>query len=72
MAVAGGGKGGINALNNMRTVMRGVYANVIPKQLVVDPVDIDIEKAALTEPIMNSIKELIQELIMFAKGNPGV
>ncbi|CAN2252480.1 NADPH-dependent FMN reductase [Bacillus vallismortis] len=72
LAVAGGGKGGINALNNMRTVMRGVYANVIPKQLVVDPVDIDIEKAALTEPITNSIKELIQELSMFAKGNPGV
>ncbi|WP_456280058.1 NAD(P)H-dependent oxidoreductase [Bacillus sp. K7] len=72
LAVAGGGKGGINALNNMRTVMRGVYANVIPKQLVVDPVDIDIEKAALTEPITNSIKELIQELCMFAKGNPGV
>ncbi|WP_039073390.1 NADPH-dependent FMN reductase [Bacillus sp. MSP13] len=72
LAVAGGGKGGINALNNMRTVMRGVYANVIPKQLVVDPVDIDIEKAALTEPIMNIIKELIQELSMFAKGNPGV
>lgn len=45
---------------------------MIPKQLVVDPVDIDIEKAALTEPITNSIKELVQELSMFAKGNPGV
>ena len=36
IAVAGGGKGGINALNNMRTVMRGLHANAIPKQLVLD------------------------------------
>ncbi|MFT4401656.1 NADPH-dependent FMN reductase [Bacillus sp. SW14] len=73
LAVAGGGKGGINALNNMRTVMRGVYANVIPKQLVLDPVHIDIEKATVTEPIKISIKELVEELTMFAKaGNPGV
>lgn len=73
LAVAGGGKGGINALNNMRTVMRGVYANVIPKQLVLDPVHIDIENAAVTENIKVSIKELVEELSMFAKaGNPGV
>ncbi|WP_124727439.1 NADPH-dependent FMN reductase [Staphylospora marina] len=36
VAVAGGGKGGINALNNMRTVLRGVGALVIPDQLVID------------------------------------
>ncbi|MEC1547777.1 FMN-dependent NADPH-azoreductase [Bacillus rugosus] len=73
LAVAGGGKGGINALNNMRTVMRGVYANVIPKQLVLDPVHIDAENAAVMENIKVSIKELVEELSMFAKaGNPGV
>src|SRR5690348_14151474 len=36
LAVAGGGKGGINALNSMRLVARGVYVNVIPKQVVID------------------------------------
>ncbi|MCY8204988.1 NAD(P)H-dependent oxidoreductase [Bacillus sp. N12A5] len=73
LAVAGGGKGGINALNNMRTVMRGVYANVIPKQLVLDPVHIDAEHAALTENIKVGLKELVDELTMFVKsGNPGV
>jgi len=73
LAVAGGGKGGINALNNMRTVMRGVYANVIPKQLVLDPVHIDVENATVAENIKESIKELVEELSMFAKtGNPGV
>ncbi|MGR9050709.1 NADPH-dependent FMN reductase [Halobacillus faecis] len=37
LAVAGGGKGGINALNQMRTVGRGLYAAVVPGQLIFDP-----------------------------------
>ncbi|WP_394218698.1 NADPH-dependent FMN reductase [Halobacillus trueperi] len=37
LAVAGGGKGGINALNQMRTVGRGLYAAVAPGQLIFDP-----------------------------------
>ncbi|MCY9187232.1 NADPH-dependent FMN reductase [Bacillus mojavensis] len=73
LAAAGGGKGGINALNNMRTVMRGLYANVIPRQLVLDPVTIDVENATVTEHMAVSIKELMEELHMFANtGNPGV
>ncbi|MEC3885659.1 NADPH-dependent FMN reductase [Halobacillus sp. HZG1] len=36
-AVSGGGKGGINALNQMRTVGRGLYATVAPEQLIFDP-----------------------------------
>lgn len=53
--------------------MRGVYANVIPKQLVLDPVHIDVENATVAENIKESIKELVEELSMFAKaGNPGV
>ncbi|MEC1748639.1 NADPH-dependent FMN reductase [Bacillus mojavensis] len=73
LAAAGGGKGGINALNNMRTVMRGLYANVIPRQLVLDPVTIDVENATVTEQMAVSIKELMEELHMFANtGNPGV
>lgn len=73
LAAAGGGKGGINALNNMRTVMRGLYANAIPRQLVLDPVTIDVENATLTEHMAASIKELMEELHMFANaGTPGV
>ena len=33
LAVAGGGKGGINALNSMRTVARGVYVNAFQNKL---------------------------------------
>lgn len=73
MAAAGGGKGGINALTNMRTVMRGLYANAIPRQLVLDPVTIDVENATVTEHMAASIKELMEELHMFANaGTPGV
>ncbi len=53
--------------------MRGVYANVIPKRLVLDPVHIDVENAAVTENIKAGLKELVEELSLFAKaGNPGV
>jgi azobenzene reductase len=66
IAVAGGGKGGINALNNMRTVMRGVYANAIPKQLVLDPICFDYEKREIkTEPAL-LVKQLIDELTVYA------
>lgn len=30
-AVSGGGKGGINALNNLRLVLRGLSTNVLPE-----------------------------------------
>lgn len=48
-SVAGGGKGGINPLNNLRLVLRGVYAIVLSEQLVVDaaqvnPVDRTIDR----------------------------
>lgn len=67
IAAAGGGKGGINALTNMRTVMRGVYANVIPKQLVLDPINFDYDNRMLTEDAEARIKEVMEELIMYAK-----
>lgn len=66
-ACAGGGKGGINALANMRIVARGVYANVIPNQLVLDPVHIDDENNTVTEDAKAKIKDVMEELLKFAK-----
>jgi azobenzene reductase len=65
IAVAGGGKGGINALNNMRTVMRGVYANAIPKQLALDPICFDYENRKLLEDSEVLVNQLIEELKMY-------
>ncbi|MEK3805944.1 NADPH-dependent FMN reductase [Metabacillus sp. SLBN-84] len=67
IAVAGGGKGGINALNNMRTVMRGVYANAIPKQLVLDPICFDYENRKLLEDSDVLVNQLIEELKMYVE-----
>ncbi|NPC92001.1 NAD(P)H-dependent oxidoreductase [Bacillus sp. WMMC1349] len=67
LACAGGGKGGINALVNMRTVARGVYANVIPNQLVLDPIDIDTENRTVTQATEAKIKDIMEELFLYAK-----
>ncbi|MES5394586.1 NADPH-dependent FMN reductase [Bacillus amyloliquefaciens] len=73
IAAAGGGKGGMNALANMRTVLRGVYANVIPKQLILDPIHIDMERKTVSEDMAVSLKDMMEELNMFINtGNPGV
>ncbi|HYK71628.1 MAG TPA: NADPH-dependent FMN reductase [Pseudoneobacillus sp.] len=67
LAVAGGGKGGINALGNMRTVMRGLYANTIPRQLVLDPVCFDYEQDGLKPDSMKLVDALVEELMLYMK-----
>ncbi|MDX1770298.1 MAG: NADPH-dependent FMN reductase [Planococcaceae bacterium] len=67
MAIAGGGKGGINCLNNMRTVMRGVYANAIPRQLVLDPSTFDYDSDGLVKEAAEQVNGLIDELKMYAR-----
>jgi len=67
ISVAGGGKGGINALNNMRTVMRGVYAHVIPKQVVLDPDCFDYDQKGLVNESAALVHSLIEELTLYTK-----
>lgn len=68
LAVAGGGKGGINALNNMRIVGRGVYANVIPRQLVLDPHCFDYDANTLLPDSAKQVGTLVDELKMYMSG----
>ncbi len=56
----GGGKGGINALNSMRTVARGVYANAIPKQVVLD--GLHVQDGELGEDAKPLIHDVVKEL----------
>ncbi|MFT0802534.1 NADPH-dependent FMN reductase [Bacillus swezeyi] len=65
-ACAGGGKGGMNALANMRIVARGLYANVITKQLVLDPIHIDEVNKTVIEEAQANIKNVMEELLLFA------
>ncbi|MFD1738993.1 NADPH-dependent FMN reductase [Bacillus salitolerans] len=67
LAVAGGGKGGMNALANMRTVGRGVYANVIPRQLVLDPPSFDRENDTLQYDSEQQVDALLSELQFYMK-----
>ncbi|PMC40187.1 NAD(P)H-dependent oxidoreductase [Bacillus sp. UMB0899] len=67
VAVAGGGKGGINALNNMRTVMRGLYAHTIPKQVVLDPNCFDYELKGLHSESALLIDQLVKELTVYTE-----
>ncbi|RXJ00685.1 NAD(P)H-dependent oxidoreductase [Anaerobacillus alkaliphilus] len=67
VAVAGGGKGGINALNNMRIVLRGLYANVLPKQLVLDPDHFQMERKKVTDPAAQSIDELVKQVSLYVR-----
>lgn len=65
IAVGGGGKGGINALNNMRLVVRGVYGNAIPRQLVLDPPS--FANGMLTEAAKQQVEGVISELKRYMK-----
>jgi azobenzene reductase len=67
LAVSGGGKGGINALNNMRTVARGVYANAIPRQVVLDPSSFDYEGDSLQIDSSSLIDQFVSELVMYIR-----
>lgn len=67
LVCAGGGKGGINALGNMRTTLRSLYANTIPTQLILDPVDIDRENDTLTEGIVPKVQALMEEFFYYTQ-----
>jgi azobenzene reductase len=67
LSCAGGGKGGINCLNNLRIVARGVYANVIPKQLVLDPHCFDYDNDGLLEEPAKLVDDMVQELKVYVK-----
>ncbi|HWO98198.1 MAG TPA: NADPH-dependent FMN reductase [Bacillus sp. (in: firmicutes)] len=71
IAVAGGGKGGINALNNMRVVARGLYANVISKQVVLDPICFT-EEGTLTEEASKLVDDVVTELQLYVQAYQAV
>ncbi|MFC0523377.1 NADPH-dependent FMN reductase [Pontibacillus salicampi] len=65
-SVAGGGKGGINSLNQMRLIGRALYAHVVPNQMVLDPHCFIREQDTLTEDAAANVQKLLEEFIQFA------
>lgn len=66
IAVAGGGKGGMNALSNLRIVLRGVYALVLPEQLVVDETQITPDRDGLPSSVAQRLHQILQPLFEIA------
>ncbi|MCG7408815.1 NAD(P)H-dependent oxidoreductase [Paenibacillus sp. ACRRX] len=62
-ATAGGGKGGINALNNLRTVMRSLYVNVVPMQVIADPHIFNDEGQIIDERVKTNLSLLSDSLL---------
>lgn len=73
-ALAGGGKGGINALNNLRLVLRGVYSLVLPDQVVVDKHQVNdqlqITDSAISQRVNNLAAELLTMSDLLAANRP--
>lgn len=65
-ASSGGGKGGINALNNLRLVLRGVGALVLTKQVVLDPADV-VSDTQLSQIVLERLNSSIEELILYTE-----
>lgn len=66
-AAAGGGKGGINALNNLRLVLRGLYGLVLPGQFVADPAIFDDNYRVISEDAVERINSLVLEQVTLTK-----
>ena len=62
-AASGGGKGGINALNNLRLVLRGVYALVLPDQIAVDEGHFNDRQQLIHGDMLCRVQEMATELV---------
>ncbi|MGD8188401.1 NADPH-dependent FMN reductase [Brevibacillus ginsengisoli] len=62
-AVCGGGKGGINALNSLRTVVRGVYGLALPSQFVADPQCFNEQAEFVAKDGQERVASLVTELV---------
>lgn len=73
---AGGGKGGMNALNDLRTVVRGVMGLALPEQAVVDEDDFDSQliltnaaRLKRIEAMANGVRRYVKLLEMENSGD---
>lgn len=64
---SGGGKGGMNALMNMRTVIRGVSGLAIPEQVIIDEDDFDADLQLIGSSKRERLVSLAHSLMRYAK-----
>ncbi|WP_349408421.1 NADPH-dependent FMN reductase [Pseudalkalibacillus sp. SCS-8] len=71
-AASGGSKGGINALNNMRIVLRGLYALVLPDQFVSDPYCYDDEYNLVDREAVGRLEDMATLLVTLSKKSAAI
>ncbi|RBW67840.1 NADPH-dependent FMN reductase [Bacillus taeanensis] len=67
IATAGGGKGGINCLNGMRTFLRGIGALVLPQQVAIDAGEFNDVPICTNKDLCERAFQLSDEVVRFAK-----
>ncbi|MDB4896658.1 MAG: FMN-dependent NADH-azoreductase [Firmicutes bacterium] len=67
LACAGGGKGGVNALGNLRTVVRSVSGMAVSEQVVVDEEDFDPQMNLTNENRRMRIHVLALAVVRYVK-----
>ncbi|QAS54736.1 NADPH-dependent FMN reductase [Halobacillus litoralis] len=60
---AGAGKGGVNSLNNLRLVLRGVHSLVLPEQLVCDSAYFNEYGELTDEEIKKELNRMVDNLV---------
>ncbi len=66
LASSGGGKGGINALNQLRLIMRSLSGYVLPGQFIVDPDDVlPGDPPGLRHECRSRLAGLVEQLVQF-------
>lgn len=67
-AMSGGGKGGMNALNQLRIILRSLYAWVIPGQIIVNKDQVDAPNKQIVDPeAQRRLDLVIEELSEFTR-----
>ncbi|KAF0817658.1 MULTISPECIES: NADPH-dependent FMN reductase [unclassified Cytobacillus] len=62
-SAAGSGKGGVNALNNLRLVLRGLHGIVLPRQHISDKISFE-NNILVSGQCKESINQIIDDLIL--------
>ncbi|MCM3707369.1 NAD(P)H-dependent oxidoreductase [Cytobacillus firmus] len=61
---AGSGKGGVNSLNNLRLVLRGLHSIVLPEQLVCDSICFNEYGELIDKDMEKQLSGLVENLVL--------
>ncbi|MCS1351865.1 NADPH-dependent FMN reductase [Mechercharimyces sp. CAU 1602] len=66
-AAAGGGRGGMSALNHLRLVLRGLQALVISEQVITQPSCFNAEGECISSSDRQRMEEMVEQLLRLTR-----